>query len=36
MLPNATRAELEASTFACMATMAAWRGHPRVAAPRGE
>ena len=29
--PDATRAELEASTLAYMATMPAWRDHPRVA-----
>jgi hypothetical protein len=28
--PGATRAELEASTLASMATMPAWRDHPRV------
>ena len=29
--PNATRDELEASTLDYMATMPAWRDHPRVA-----
>ena len=28
--PDATRAELEASTLAYLATMPAWRDHPRV------
>ena len=28
--PNAARADLEASTLAYMATMPAWRDHPRV------
>ena len=32
--PDATRAELEASTLAYMATMPAWRDHPRVAMAR--
>jgi hypothetical protein len=32
--PDATRAELEASTVAYMATMPAWRDHPRVAMAR--
>jgi hypothetical protein len=30
--PDVTRTELEASTLAYMATMPAWRDHPRVAA----
>jgi hypothetical protein len=30
--PDASRAELEALTLAYMATMPAWRDHPRVAA----
>jgi hypothetical protein len=35
--PGATRAELEAATLAYMATMPAWRDHPRVvAAQRGD
>ena len=29
--PDAARAELEAATLAYMATMPAWRDHPRVA-----
>jgi hypothetical protein len=33
--PNATRADLEAATLACMSTMPAWRDHPRVEAARG-
>jgi hypothetical protein len=28
--PDATRAELEASTLAYMSTLPAWRNHPRV------
>ena len=32
--PAATRAELEAATLAFMATMPAWRAHPRVLATR--
>lgn len=34
--PEAARAELEASTLAYMATMPAWRDHPRVAASRAD
>jgi hypothetical protein len=30
--PNASRAELEEKTLAYMATMPAWRDHPRVKA----
>ncbi len=29
--PDQSRAEVEAATLACMATMPAWRDHPRVA-----
>ena len=32
--PEASREELEAKTLAYMATMPAWRDHPRVAAQR--
>ena len=32
--PNASRAELEKKTLAYMATMPAWREHPRVKAQR--
>jgi hypothetical protein len=32
--PEASRADLEASTLAYMSTMPAWRDHPRVAAAR--
>jgi len=32
--PDATRAELEASTLAYMATLPAWRDHPRVLAAK--
>ena len=28
--PDQSRAEVEAATLACMATMPAWRDHPRV------
>jgi hypothetical protein len=28
--PEQPRAEVEAATLACMATMPAWRDHPRV------
>jgi len=31
--PGASRAELEAATLAYLATMPAWRDHPRVAPP---
>jgi hypothetical protein len=32
--PNASRAALEAATLAFMATMPAWKDHPRVVAAR--
>ena len=32
--PDATRDELEAATLTYMATLPAWRDHPRVAAAR--
>jgi hypothetical protein len=32
--PTATRAELETATLAFMATMPAWKDHPRVTARR--
>jgi hypothetical protein len=32
--PNASRADLEKKTLAYMATMPAWRDHPRVKAAR--
>jgi alpha-ketoglutarate-dependent taurine dioxygenase len=32
--PGAGRAEVEAATLAYMATMPAWRDHPRVSASR--
>ncbi len=34
--PEASRADLEASTLAYMSTMPAWRDHPRVEAARRE
>ena len=33
--PEASRADLEAKTLAYLATMPAWRDHPRVLAARG-
>ena len=33
--PDASRAQLEADTRAYMATMPAWRNHPKLAASRG-
>ncbi|HBX79658.1 MAG TPA: hypothetical protein DEG88_10740 [Propionibacteriaceae bacterium] len=33
--PNASRADLEAKTLAYLATMPAWRDHPRVVAAKG-
>lgn len=33
--PDASRAELEAQTLAYLATMPAWRDHPRVVAAAG-
>ena len=33
--PDATREELERQTRAYMATMPAWRDHPRLASPAG-
>jgi hypothetical protein len=33
--PNASRAELEAKTLAYMATMPAWKDHPRVKSRAG-
>ncbi len=33
--PGASRADLEAKTLAYLATMPAWRDHPRVVAARG-
>ena len=33
--PEATRAELESSTLAYMATLPAWHEHPRVIAAKG-
>lgn len=33
---NSSRAEAEAATLAYMATMPAWRGHPKVRAATGQ
>jgi len=33
--PQASRADVEAATFAYLATMPAWRDHPRVRAAAG-